>query len=360
METFREIQANIWKTEHGKNRMELMKRGWELADEQKDYQHQMQFRMDYMEEATFFEDAMLLYVVFPKLLKLHDEHVAEYGNDPFTYNVMWRYKWVLENARDFYQISLEQFRAFCEDFKSRCQSLNYSLRTYYEYQFIVYIYGDKEAAADAYQRFMQEKRDALSDCPACERDTQIIYLLALGDFEEAEIQAQALFSGKLKCKEVPEVTYGAFLRAYNWKICSGKIVDLEKVQLYCDKIRQAVSRQKIGTEFIGDILLFYALTDTPKALPFYKKYWPYFEENKNPAQRFYFACAAARFFADMKEKGSYRMKLPANFPCYHENDVYNVAELREYYEAAARSCMGKLDERNHSHHFADLFQLVMK
>ena len=144
------------------------------------------------------------------------------------------------------------------------------------------IFDNEEKAQEAYKHFLKEKRGVLSDCAACERDMQVRYLLVTGRMNEAEEAAHDLFSGKLHCEEVPNVTYGQFLRSCNQLIADGNTEVLEKASAYCREIRASVVREKIGTGYIGYILLYYSLTDTAKALPFYKKYWHYFEKNKIP------------------------------------------------------------------------------
>ena len=158
-----------------------------------------------------------------------------------------------------------------------------------------YMYCDKDKAQESYKHFLKREHSTLSDCPACEKDRQIQYLLVSGKMSEAEEAAHDLFSGKLHCREVPDITYGGFLRSYNQLIAAGNTEVLDKAAVYCREIRRSVVCEKIGTGYVGDILLYYSLTDTAKALSFYKKYYNYLEKNKNPMQQFYFVMAAVIF-----------------------------------------------------------------
>ena len=359
MDELTEIAKQLPFTEHGAPRLALLKKAYKIADQENLTDYQIDMRLDYIDEATFYDDIMLIYVLFPEVLKLHDKQVEEKGHCAMTYRVMWEYKWLLEHAVEFYQISIGQFEAICTDFQERCQHLAYSMKTSYQYQFMFYMYCNEEKAQEAYKHFLKEKRGVLSDCVACERDMQVRYLLVTGRMNEAEEAAHDLFSGKLHCEEVPNVTYGQFLRSCNQLIASGNTEVLEKASAYCREIRASVVREKIGTGYIGDILLYYSLTDTAKALPFYKKYWHYFEKNKNPMQQFYFALAACHFFSGMKGKKKFHMKLPTDFPFYQENDQYDVNELTSYYNQHATDIMQKLDQRNGSSYFSDVYESVL-
>ena len=158
----RKIWTKSYMVSHGKERMDLYQQGWELADQLNDYAQQLRFRMEYIKESAFYDDAMQMYVVFPVMLKKHDEYVKEHGTDPATYDILWKYKWIIENARFFYQITQVQFEKFSEDFKRRCEENGYSLRSYYEYGFNFYEKIDREKADEYYHNFLKCKREASS------------------------------------------------------------------------------------------------------------------------------------------------------------------------------------------------------
>ena len=76
-------------------------------------------------------------------------------------------------------------------------------------------------------------------------------------------------------------------------------------------------------------------------------------------QQFYFALAACHFFSNMKGKEKFRMNLPTDFPFYQENDQYDVNELTSYYNQHATDIMQKLDQRNGSSYFSDVYESVL-
>ncbi|MBQ9984524.1 MAG: hypothetical protein IJP29_08035 [Lachnospiraceae bacterium] len=355
-DTINEIWRESYYVQPGIERMKIYKRGWEEADKCKDYNNQIEFRIEYMQDACFYDDVMEIYIVMPELLKLHDEYMAEYGENPYTGSVMWNYKWILGNAMDFYQITEEQFEAFTADFKNRCLQYGFSLRTYYEYCFMFYKFSNWEKADYSYKMFMKCNRDRLSDCIACERDVEIDYLLAVGDIEKALLRAKPLLNRNMTCAEVPEITYGKFLRYYNFQIADGNNEVIEIANEYSDKIRNSITRKKIAQEYQGDVLLNYSLTNPTKGLTYYKRNWGFFEKNRNPVQKFYFAVGVIRLFKNMNDKSIYKMKLPSNHPLYQEGNEYEISTVQKYYDNYAIDMAKKLDYRNKNTYYMDVYK----
>lgn len=351
-----ELDQQIRQAPNGKSKMELLRKGWEMADQNKDYDGQITYRMEYMHEAVFYDDVLEIYIIFPEILKLHDQHMKEYGHDPYTRNIMWRYKWLLENAMDFYQISVKQYEMFWQDCKKRFVQNNYSLRPLYEYRFIFYANIDAHKAAEGYREFWNCKRDMLSDCHACERAREVNYLLGIGDFQKASEWAEPLINGILSCAEEPECTLGYFLRYYNGKILEGDHDYAEPAGDICETLKKRIAQKGIATAHIPDVFMYYALENPTKALNYYKKHWSFFEKNRNPENKFRFALAVLAFLYNLKDKTTYKMTLDSSFPFYNENNIYDVEVLRAYYRDKALDIARKMDARNGTCVFYDAYQ----
>ena len=343
---------------NGKEKMEICRQGWELADKEESYQDQFFFREKYLSQAAFYDDAMELFVVFPVLLKKHDDYVKQYGEDPNLYRILWDYKWILENARYFYQITVEQFQRFEEDAKRRMQEAGYSLRAYYLHKSFFYAQISPEKSREAYEKFLRCRRDSLSDCHACERTMEVQLLLEQGKEEQALEKAQALFRRQLTCVEVPAITYGAFVEYFNRKMLSGEPVDEQELQEYQQELRYAIRNRKLCPEYIGTQLLSYSLTNKAQALNWFKWYCDYPETIRSPLYKFWFAIAATHFFGEMCNKSSYRMKINKNFALYREDGTYCPKELYKYYRIMATEIAVKLDKRNGNEHYMQWVRLV--
>lgn len=345
---------------HGEISMAYLREAIKEADELEDYKWRMELRMEFIHESNFYSDAMEMYVVMPELLKIYDEYVEQFGvNESLCHEVLWKYKWVLETAKDFYQVSVKQFQTISEDMKRRFQGAGFSLRPYYFYQFNFYKFVDWEMAEHYYQEFQKCKRDGMCDCTACERSEEMDYLLERGDIDQAKKRAKILFDRRMSCAEVPEATYGKFLRYYNLQLCEGKQDCLQDAEKCCKEVKKAIQQRGIVLEYFGDVMLFYALTNQEKALDWFKHYWSHYESDRNPIYKLYFAFGMMRFVKKLQEeKDSYRMKLPNDFPLYQEDGNYDLVKLWEYYENDARSCAQKFDARNGTSHFMDLYEII--
>ena len=351
----RDLNAAIKQAPHGRQKMLLLRKGWEIADKEKEYDLQILFRILYIQESVFYDDAMEMFLVYPEILKIYDQYEKEYGYDSDEYDILWYYKWLIENATDFYQVSIEQFELFFEDCKKRYLQKGYSLRPIYQHRYIFYLNIDKEMAREAYTEFVNCDRDAMSDCHACERSSEVGYFLAMGEPDRAASKAAPLLNGQLTCGEEPEVTLGRFLYYYNGKIADGERDYVALALEVCEKIRRSNERNGIVPFLIPQVLLFYAMENPTKALNYYKKNWSFYETCKNPTTRFWFAIAALRFFKNMGEKKTYKMKMERSYPFYNENDTYDVEMLRKYYRDVALDIAKKMDARNRNTVFRDIF-----
>lgn len=355
----KDLDIAIEQAPHGRQKMILLRKAWELADEEQDYEAQIKYRLEYMSESSFYDDTMEIFIVYPEILKIYDQHVQEWGYDSASRDILWYYKWLLEVAREFYQISVEQFELFFEDSKRRYLQNGYSLRSLYQHKYTFYLDIDKEKARKAYSEFINCNRDSMSDCHACERATEVEYFLVMGEPDRATIKAAPLIDGQLSCAEEPESVWGDFLKYYNERIILGERDYVEPAGNLCESLRRAIERKGIATFYIPQVLLFYALEHPTKALNYYKKNWSFYEECRNPLTKYWFAVATLRFLENLREKKSYKMKMSPSYPFYNESDTYDVEELRNYYKNAALDIAGKLDKRNGTSIYKDTFYRVL-
>lgn len=343
---------------NGKESMEICRMGWELADKEGSYEDQLYFRSVYMRQAAFYDDAMEMYMVYPVMLKKHDEYVKEHGEDPELFNILWKYKWILENAKAFYQITVEQFQKFEEDAGRRFMEAGYSLRAYHLHRSFFYAKIDVEKSGECYEQYLRCRRDRMSDCHACERNMEVQYLLSLGKEEEALERAQVLFRRQLTCLEIPAATYGVFLEHYNKKLLAGEMEVTEELFEMQKELRYNIRNRKLCSEYVGVLLMSYSLTNKSQALNWFKWYCDYTETVRNPEYKFNFALAAMHFFGGMKEKAVYRMNVSKSFPYYREDNTYSPAELYERYRTIAGEIATKMDRRNGNRYYAEILESI--
>lgn len=351
-----EIYDQFHEAAHGKEKMEICRRGWELADQSDSYDDQYFFRYKYINEAAFYDDILEIYTIYPVLLQKHDAYVAVHGSDPNTFHILWAYKWVLENAHEFHQISIEQFERFREDFRIRCIKNGYSLRPYYQYGAYFYSQFDMEKAETCYRNFLKCPHDGLSDCKACERHMEVVYLLRTNQPDKAMERAKDLFSRRLTCAEVPDITYAEFIRYDNMCRLKGEAfaeMDIHNLQR---NLYYSIDSKKLCIEHIGKLFLSYCFTDKGMALEWFRRNCTYTQQVRNPVFRFEFAIAAMALFKELLSKETYKMRLKKEFVLYREDDEYSPREIYGHFRKMAEEIACKMDARNGN----DVFTLILR
>lgn len=346
---------------HGEARMKCYKDAWEIADKEKDYDMQIHCRIKFIKESVFYSDVMQSFIAFPTMIKLMDDHYEEYGTTGETYSGLWYYKYILENAMEFYQISKKQFDAYFEDFKKRCIKYGFSLRTYYYLGFLFYSQIDMKKADNFYKNYILSKRDDLSDCKACELASEIEYYLKKDDFDTAKKMAGPLFNRSISCLEAPYGTYGDFIDYCSFKIIKGEEVKIDHIDFMTKELHRVITQKKLlVAKYSGKMLLRYALTDRSKALNWYKKYLITYENANNPGFKYDFSIGAMVFWAGIKDKKTYKIKLPNASSVYHENDTYVPMDMYHHYRSIAEKIANQFDQRNGTNLYSDKIQNILK
>ncbi|MFP3472320.1 hypothetical protein R0J90_19905, partial [Micrococcus sp. SIMBA_144] len=74
--------------------------------------------------------------------------------------------------------------------------------------------GEAGDAHNDYTKWMAADRDSLSDCEACEYQTQLEYFYFTGEKEKASPIEKLLLSKEVSCGEIPHLTYSKLLLPY--------------------------------------------------------------------------------------------------------------------------------------------------
>ena len=355
---FSEYADQIKKLPEGcEARMALLRTVIKKADEDGSFYPRFYFRKALVHDSVFYDDYMDALREFPTMLQLFDEEAAKGGTDgEDTGELMWAFKWMLSGCEHYYQVTREQFEGFLAEYKKRCIQYGFNLRTYYTESMKLYRHVDRMMEDKAYYEYKKTWRDSLSDCVACDRDSEVKYFLMHGDLEKALEVAEPLLARRLTCGEVPEVTYQALTQYACEEMAKGNPVDEEAVKKWCECFAHPLRYRNIAIEGFGLAMIYYAMTNPSKALTWYKRYWTTFESMRNPTYKFYFAIGAVLFF-QKRSKETYKMQLASNFPFYNEENVYNVKQLMQYYYDFAKDYATKRDARNGTSDFMDELNL---
>lgn len=331
---------------YGEERFKYLKKEIAEADAAHDYAQGFDLRYKYIQESVMHGDEFKGLIMFPEYMAYYDAH----SDACDRHDLMWAFKWIIEDALDFYQIPLEKVEEYYEEFRRRCEEYGISLRTYYMKKMSMYAYTDIEKLKACHKQFRRLERDRLSDCHACEMNMDIRMELRYGSEKKAmEMVADMLRRG-ISCGEVPEVTFGECIRHFTRK---GNIAEAE---YYADMMMPMIKgRESNFLMEISYVLMLKALTSPNDAYDLFRRSISVFLESKNPDMRFYFANAAAKFFDSLidGEHTKLVIKLPHSFPLYNEENEYEFEKMRDYFADIAKDIADKFDERNGSSYYND-------
>ncbi|MCM1064860.1 MAG: hypothetical protein NC420_10405 [Eubacterium sp.] len=359
------LKRGYGKMEHGKAKAAAMRTAIEAADAHDDTSFRIFFRLDLCEESCFYGDSLDMMVIFPEVLAIVDRYPdapstcfdKNYKNE--MDHVLWVYKWIISNCKDFYQIPMSDCRKFFEDFKRRSQACGYNLRPYYYFLYDFYEKIDPEKAKEAFYAFEKLPRDGNCDCKACERNTVIEFWLQNGEPEKAAELAEDIENFTLRCGHD---RMASWLRLKNnYMKYHLRRREFEEAGKYC----RILERQTLqDTEFQCWDLFLYCNAYRGmmgRALRVYKAHWKDWQEERDPSEIYDNSIYIALFFRKMmeeRESDTIMLSLDASFPLYQESGEYRVEDLYQYYYHRAEDMAEKFDRRNGTTHYHD--ELVEK
>ncbi|OJJ19965.1 hypothetical protein BKI52_15925 [marine bacterium AO1-C] len=192
------------------DKIKLLQQAIGLADTHQDIEWAINLRLELMEEELDTPQSQLSLEALSWIIGAYEQDSSVVDETSF----LWQYKWVLDNVITDPNVSVEQRDAIIADFSMRFQRNHYSLRPLYESYFRFHNYFGIQEKAKEYQALRnQEGNDEMSDCPACELDTTIGYLINFENIDKAKAEAQDILNGKLNCNRIPIRTLARFTTA---------------------------------------------------------------------------------------------------------------------------------------------------
>lgn len=146
----------------------------------------------------------------PKLLVPFARLLQEYDKDPgsfsesATHSLFWQFKWVATAIGNSPDIPLESAAGWLDDMERRYRIAGYSERPVREAQmWLADVTGDDERAERAFRAWRGAERDRMSDCQACEDNSQGQYAALHGDDAQALDVWKHVLAGERVCAEEP-------------------------------------------------------------------------------------------------------------------------------------------------------------
>lgn len=330
----------------GEERLKYLKKCIDEADKEKDHESALDLRYRYIKESVFNEDNFKSLIMFPDYMALFDAHPDKHDHHTF----MTVFKWVIEDITDFYQISVEKAEEYFEEFRKRCLRYGFSLRTYYMKKAFFYSKVAPDKVNELIKPFRESERDELSDCLACEASFDIRMELEFGSEEKAIAMLRDMIRRNISCAKVPEVTYGECVEHFT------RTGNLKEAEHYAELLMPMIKTNDNFLMEMSQIMLLRTFTAPNEAYSIFCRYTELFCKTKNPAMKFWFAHASARFFEciDVPEQPTIKMKLPRIFELYSESGEYNIAEMKAYFRGIAEDIAAKFDKRSGHSYYSDI------
>jgi tetratricopeptide (TPR) repeat protein len=256
----------------------------------------------------------------------------------------WRFKWILQTAPQFPEISREQLDGLLTDVERRFAKLGsgkgaaHKLRAYAaEYL------GDDEELERACAAWKAAPRDSLSDCHACDLDTEVDFLVRLGKDEAALKLAREIVRRNMRCWDVPTLTYA---RALPSLLRTGDVETAQTWQRRGYPMLKRMKKKVVGSA--GEHLAYCAVTgDTARGLRILRETLPLAAEHSLAStQLTYLAGAYLTLERAARGKGRVTLKLPESFGGSGSSEKHAADALGELLLDRARSIAARFDRRN--------------
>jgi hypothetical protein len=330
----------------GPSKVALLDEAVRLADSHNDVELAYDTRKALMRAATFGGSPEKAMVAFTWC-------IAQCDRDPETFDpadLLWEYKWVVSSMRYFPQISRAQIEGALDDMTRRYQQVGMGLRPIHKLRCRFAIHrGDRDEALRHQRLWRTAPAGWGNDCPACEQDDQVDYLMFMGKDERALDQAKPLVTGRMSCAEVPHITYANLLLP---------LLRLGQVEKAAEYYRRGYPMVLGGRDFVaehGMHLTFLALTGNLDAgVTLLERHLPWALETMALARRFEFGQGARLLLSRLAEAGkdSLRLRLPKTFPIHRDDGQYAVTDLAKWFEDDCRQLAEQFDRRNETDWFA--------
>ncbi|MFK7818475.1 MAG: hypothetical protein AB8G99_07140 [Planctomycetaceae bacterium] len=203
-----ELMEEGWQMEHSPAQVAVYEEAVRIADTLNDTSLAVDCRMELVTAATFSGADEKAMVAFAWVLARFDE-------DPDcvdVYDLMWKYKWIINSVTSFPTVSLSRIRSMEDDMERRYLAAGYNLRAVHDVRAdIAMETGEEERCREYFAKWKSIPRDFMADCLACEQSSEVRFMVHFGKYEDALETATPILSGEMRCSSVPETTYGHVL-----------------------------------------------------------------------------------------------------------------------------------------------------
>ncbi len=352
-----ELMEQAAEMEHGPTQVAVLEEAVREADALADDEVSFEVRMDFIEAATFSGHPEKALVAFSWCLSKYDE-------DPELvdeFDLLWKYKWVVNSLTNFPQISKRQITSMQDDMEARYLKADFNLRPVNYLRWINSLHmGDLEQARHFFEKWKQLPRDSMADCEACEQDHHIDLMIRLGHDEEAVRLAQPILDEEMSCAEIPQGTLGAILRP---------LMRLNRLDEALKWHKQGYSLVCKNPEFLSEVASHLEFLVHARSLKqgfrLFERHLPWAAATADAENRFsfYLSCSLLLRALQAQAPGKrIRLRIPHSLACHRDDDSYVIADLAAWFDQQTEELAGRFNQRNgnefHTARIREAYELV--
>ncbi|PQO39971.1 hypothetical protein [Blastopirellula marina] len=331
---------------YGEIRVRISEEAVNLAESARDLDLIFDARLRLIESAGFSGHDEKLLAAFAWCLAQYEKDPPRFEEHRFT--LLWYFKHAINSADQFPQISLAQVDAMRAQMSEIYGRYGYNQRPFHysRFKFAVGI-GELEQAAEAYKAYRAIARDDMSDCTACETNSNSWYFFMKGDFKKGLRMAQPILQGRQRCMSVPHVTYANVLRPL---ALLGRYEEADQFQK--KGYRLIRSNPLYVDRFAMHIAYLVHRDRRTSAVRMFERHLAMALETHELSSRYEFLLAAQRLFTVIAEKKqTQKLNLPTSFALHDPTGQYDVAQLLSWIEAEAIPLGERFNARNQNKYY---------
>ncbi|MEZ6140759.1 MAG: hypothetical protein R3B84_09330 [Zavarzinella sp.] len=334
----------------GGKRLPILQEAANLADELAEDFEAFQIRQQMMNESIIAGRGDVLAVAFAWCLNRYDEDPEEYPN----FNIMWAYRWVIDELSGFLNVTKKQITDLIQDMKERYERVGASLRPCYMLEMNVYpLLGDIGAAVEAFERWETSYRDELADDRDSELAFQVSFLVGCGEIEKARKLADPL----IKRRRGGEHEIGAAcsrLLLPMW--AAGELDDAEQLQRLGVEMNLKDPRH-VGR--MGNHVAYLALTSQFKqAQGLFCHVLPDALSSVKPFNRLIYYMKSSILGSCLQQAGLSKvtLTLPEELPIFESGGEYSTSTFTRWLQSESGTYAKEFDARNGTRHFFNVIK----
>ena len=337
-----EMLTNAGMLEHSPTKVAMLEQAVRFADSLDDVEASIEARLDLIDAATFSGAQEKTLVAFSWVLGEYDKNPDLFLND---FDILWRYKWVLDNCVKFPEISIEKILKLCDDFKTRVLASGFGLNSLYDSLTSTFAFvGHLEKAAENLKLWKETERDELSDCPACELHTMASVLLDLNRTEDALATMRPLLANEMTCSNKPQHTYAMALLPLYLK---GRVTEADNYSEVGYEMTHG-DHQYLDTN--GDHLNYMILRGSlSKAIQNMERHLPMAIKSMIPWDRLIYFSACRSLLDELCKRDQEQaasLRVPHSIECVANDGTYDPNALRKWIDVEVSDLCSRFDRRN--------------